>query len=157
MQDGAYNLTIYNGTVTIVGASVTGPCVEMCVDVSKLSFKNKMINVGLIHGTVTLVQLLVNFTETKIPNMIVADKPFRLYRGLSIDINSGYPHTIDDFKSYIDLCRFYKMTVLTFNTGQEKTLNAEVCACNLICVCVCVPKTNTCARALQEGTIGLAW
>eukprot|EP00299_Pterocystis_sp_00344_P016398 c8229_g1_i1.p1 GENE.c8229_g1_i1~~c8229_g1_i1.p1 ORF type:complete len:858 (+),score=201.21 c8229_g1_i1:35-2608(+) len=95
-EDGSYKLEVTSNGVTITGASVQ----------------------GVIHGTVTLIQAISS--DSTVPNMIVLDKPYRRYRGLSIDTNTDNQHSMGNLKSMIDLCRFYKMSILTFNTGREE-------------------------------------
>ena len=54
-----------------------------------------------------------------LPAVDVLDWPLRPWRGLQLDLSSGYYHSIDELKRAIDLCRMVKSSVLVLHTGAE--------------------------------------
>ena len=54
-----------------------------------------------------------------LPDLDVLDWPLRPWRGLQIDLSSGYYHDMQQLFHAVDLCRMVKASVIVLHTGAE--------------------------------------
>jgi hypothetical protein len=97
---------------------------------------------GVLSGTATLLQSIHTASSSSsngggssgsrgsssgavvsVPTMSVDDRPFREWRGLQLDLHGTPYHSIALLKQYIQLARYYKLNVLTFNLGPSLWLS----------------------------------
>ena len=57
--------------------------------------------------------------SASLPDLDVLDWPLRPWRGLQIDLSSGYFHDLAQLYRAVDLCRMVKASVLVLHTGAE--------------------------------------
>jgi hypothetical protein len=80
---------------------------------------------GLLVGTTTLLQASVGGGggTVQVPTMEVHDRPFREWRGIQLDLHGTPYHSLDLFKTFIRMARWYKLNTLTFNIGPNQWLS----------------------------------
>ena len=54
-----------------------------------------------------------------VPDLDALDWPLRAWRGLQLDLSSGYFHSLEQLRRAVDLCRMVKASVLVLHTGAE--------------------------------------
>jgi len=64
---------------------------------------------GLFYGCTSLIQLVENTKDNKIPGCKIEDWPDMKFRGISDDISRGQVSTLDNFKRIIKFISRYKM------------------------------------------------
>ncbi|MEE0885085.1 MAG: family 20 glycosylhydrolase [Faecalimonas sp.] len=85
-------------------------------------------SVGANHAFATVLQIMnVSAEQILLPTIIVEDAPDCIYRGMMIDLARNW-HTFPYLLSYVDMCYFYKMSVLQlhFTDDQSYTLPSKI-------------------------------
>ena len=65
------------------------------------------------------VRAAVAAASPSLPDLDVVDWPLRPWRGLQIDLSSGYYHDMQLLYRAVDLCRMVKASVIVLHTGAE--------------------------------------
>ncbi len=83
---------------------------------------------GANHAFATILQIMdAENGLIKLPEVMIADKPDSIYRSMMVDLARDW-HTFDYLLSYVDMCYFYKASVLHlhFTDDQSYTLPSKL-------------------------------
>jgi len=96
-----------------------------------VSQKNILIKAaapGLVHGTMSLLQLLPvekKFTAVRIPALKIEDKPRFAYRGMHLDAGRHF-FPVSFIKKYIDYLAFFKFNYFHWHLTEDQGWRLEI-------------------------------
>lgn len=81
-------------------------------------------NSGLHAAASTLIQaVFVSEGQLGIRKMRIQDSPVREFRAVMVDVKNQW-HSFGDLKTFVDMCRFYKVRYLSLHTGEDQWIGA---------------------------------
>ncbi|MEC3876781.1 family 20 glycosylhydrolase [Chryseobacterium salviniae] len=96
-----------------------------------INISNEMIMVigknpeGLFQGTQTLLQLIKNSEDGKIPALEIQDSPKFQWRGMHLDVSRHF-FTVEEVKQYIDYLAMYKLNTFHWHLTDDQGWRIEI-------------------------------
>jgi len=97
---------------------------EIHVDKDFISVKAKNEE-GLFHGIQTLLQLIQNSDNRKVPALKISDEPKFAWRGMHLDVSRHF-FTVDEVKQYIDYLAMYKLNTFHWHLTDDQGWRIEI-------------------------------
>lgn len=97
---------------------------EITVDKALISVKAKNKE-GLFHGIQTLLQLIRNSKNGKIPAVKISDAAKFAWRGMHLDVCRHF-FTVDEVKQYIDYLAMYKLNTFHWHLTDDQGWRIEI-------------------------------
>lgn len=79
---------------------------------------------GINHAFASLLQMMeagASTSEFYAPECTITDGADTEYRGMMVDVSNGWLYDVSYIKSYIDMCYFYKMSVLHLHLSDNES------------------------------------
>ncbi|SHF51066.1 family 20 glycosylhydrolase [Chryseobacterium sp. OV279] len=80
---------------------------------------------GLFHGIQTMLQLIQNYKDGKIPAVKIKDYPKFAWRGMHLDVCRHF-FNVDEVKQYIDYLAMYKLNTFHWHLTDDQGWRIEI-------------------------------